>query len=197
MKRIWHLLFIQAIVIGLWGCQGESEHVVPKTPPKPVVPMVEQAQYDSIADLLNRYKIWYEIMIDSMGKKDEIIKRQEERLALNAELIRGKVAEGDYTFGVPPAPPFRALGYDMGDVVWEDCSRGEPFTGYVIELAEDNYSALIQDTYGVRKTYYMESDHAQNDYDRIFVPGMKLRISAQYCGSGGFGQIMSVKTMRR
>lgn len=83
----------------------------------------------------------------------------------------------------------------------EDCSKGKSVTGYVIEADLEHYEVLIQDEFGVRETYYIEVEGddfgRRNDVPSIFIPGMKVHMEMQYCGSAGYGYIMSVKTLRR
>lgn len=203
MKFNLSVLLLALVISLVTGACRESS-----SQSKQPAPVVGKAEYDSLATLVNRYKVWHEILLDSIetldgviSEKEEVIARQKEKLALDEQTREEKVSQGNYTYGVPPAPPYRKLSYTGGLALMEDCSRGEPFIGYVIEADLEHYNVLIQDEFGVRASYYIEVDGddfgRRNDVPKIFIPGMKLRIEAQYCGSGGYGNIMSVETRRR
>ncbi|WP_425421325.1 hypothetical protein [Phaeodactylibacter xiamenensis] len=190
------------ISMGTGACNESS------TQSKPPAPVVGKAEYDSLASLVNRYKVWYEILLDSIetldgviAEKEEVIAHQKEMLGLDEQTIGEEVSQGNYTYGVPLAPPYRKLSYTGGLAVMEDCSKGKSVTGYVIEADLEHYEVLIQDEFGVRETYYIEVEGddfgRRNDVPRIFIPGMKVHMEMQYCGSAGYGYIMSVKTLRR
>ncbi|HKK78971.1 MAG TPA: hypothetical protein VJ933_05050 [Phaeodactylibacter sp.] len=204
MKVYPFTLFLALLLFtGLGGC-GEA----PAQLEEEATPAASEAAGDSPSDLANRYKVWYEILLDSVqrlesviAEKEKVIARQKARLALDAKAREEKAAQGEYTYGVPPAPPFRKLSYTGGQMVMEDCEKGPPLTGYVIEADLEDYTALIQDEFGVRNTYSIEVDAddlgRKDKVPKIFIPGMKVRLEMQYCGSGGYGSILSVQTLKR
>lgn len=195
------------ISMGIGACSESSTN--PEQPKKVSVHMVSKEKYDATVELLNRYRGWYEVFLDSIetlegviAEKEKVIALQKERrLSIAEQKIVENVSQGDYDYGVPPAPPYRKVSFTGELTVWEDCSKGKPLIGYVIEADLDDYEVLIQDEFGVRDFYYIETDAndfgRRNDVPRIFIPGMKVQMEMQYCGSGGFGHIMSVKTLRR
>lgn len=113
----------------------------------------------------------------------------------------------DYVFGVPPAPPFTKQQLTFRDQPGELCSIGDrPVVGYVIKAKgqdkgmPDNY-VLIQDEYGVRESYYFSTtslSNALDDYPSlIFIPGVKVKMRVEYCGSSGAPSILEVETLPR
>lgn len=110
----------------------------------------------------------------------------------------------DYIYGVPPPPPF--VKYDLEiSKGSEDCGVGdEPVIGYVIEVKEGDYpshSVIIQDLNGAREDFSFDDSsmpNALHEYPaQIFIPGAKVKIKAEYCGSGGYPWILNVETLSR
>lgn len=129
---------------------------------------------------------------------------------------RSKTVNGDstaYLYGVPPAPPFQESEVTITNVVNELCEEAtDEMVGYIIEVKENDgpdvlvmFSQgaviIVQDEKGIRNKYIIDMSVAANAaisyLPGILIPGNKVQMKVQYCGSGGFIYVMSIKTLRR
>lgn len=110
-----------------------------------------------------------------------------------------------YLYGVPPAPPFKNIELEITNRVTEGCSKSsKELIGYIIEVIQDkvsDYDLLIQTDQGVKGKYYIETDDMSNAQiswlSYLLIPGNKVKMKVQYCGSGGFTYIMNIKNLKR
>lgn len=111
----------------------------------------------------------------------------------------------DYTFGIPPAPPFRDINIIISHSITDGCFQPENNEiGYIISITKDKVSDFdieIQSETGARRTLYLETDMMSN-YDKswlpeVLIPGNKIDMKVEHCGSGGFTYIMEMKTLQR
>jgi hypothetical protein len=119
----------------------------------------------------------------------------------------------DYLYGVPPAPPFQEAEATISNFVTDGCSEAPvELVGYIIEVKEnEDPNALImfsqgavliiQDENGRRDKYSIDTattSNADMSYlPSILIPGNKVEMKVQYCGSGNFNYIMYLKNMQR
>jgi hypothetical protein len=118
---------------------------------------------------------------------------------LNEELITAINSKTDsskekYMYGVPPAPPFKNINLKIKNDVDDGCDLSKIETiAYVIQVKENkisNYDVTIQNENGLRSTCYFDTNsmsNADKSYlPYVLIPGNKLAIKTQNCGSGGF-----------
>ncbi len=127
-----------------------------------------------------------------------------------------KIAHGDsaaYLYGVPPAPPFQAAEATIANSVMDGCSEStDELVGYIIEVKEkEEPNALImfsqgailiiQDENGRRDKFCIDTGSTSNAdisyLPSILIPGNKVKIKVQSCGSGGFLYVMHIKNLKR
>lgn len=113
-----------------------------------------------------------------------------------------------YLYGVPPAPPFKEIEITIYNNVTDGCEI-EPnnLIGYIIDIREKDGSfdlyltIIIQDENGVRHKCYLDSNRmanaAKSELPYILIPGNKVEMKVESCGSGGFINIMHMKSLKR
>lgn len=119
--------------------------------------------------------------------------------------FRSYAKEAPYLYGVPPAPPFQEIDLVIANNITDGCNGdSDKKIGYIIEVkkvAFDEFDIIIQDESGVRGNYYINASsmgNAQKSWlPSILIPGNKVEMQLQYCGSGGFAYIMSIKSLSR
>jgi hypothetical protein len=109
-----------------------------------------------------------------------------------------------YLYGVPPEPPYQEAEATLKELVTDGCMLSdEKLVGYIISIKKDNGNnyALVQDEDGVRHKCYIDTDLTSNtDKSRlkyILIPGRKVEVKYQVCGSGGYIYVMEVKNLKR
>ena len=109
-----------------------------------------------------------------------------------------------YLYGVPPDPPFQEAEATLTEFVTDGCSLfDKKLVGYIISNERDNGNGytLVQDENGVRHKCYIGTNLTSN-YDKsmlkyILIPGRKVEIKFETCGSGGFIFVMHIKNLKR
>ncbi|TBN03220.1 hypothetical protein EYD45_09395 [Hyunsoonleella flava] len=113
--------------------------------------------------------------------------------------------ENSYLYGVPPGPPYQKAEVTITISNKEGCNMAkEPMIGYIISADEgsfSDYKVVMQDQNGVRHKCYIDTDLTSN-YDLsllkyTLIPGNKVEMKVQYCGSGGFIYVMKIKNLKR
>lgn len=113
-----------------------------------------------------------------------------------------------YFYGVPPAPPFQEIELTVYNDVTDGCAiEPDNLIGYIIDVREKDGSfdlyltILIQDENGVRHKCYLDSNRmcntAKRDLPYLLIPGNKVEMKVESCGSGGFINIMHIKSLKR
>ncbi len=110
-----------------------------------------------------------------------------------------------YLYGVPPAPPFQKIELTICDNLDDGCNEApNELIGYIIEVKENerlDYDFVVQDEQGVREKCSLNTGimgNAQASWlSHILIPGNKVKMKVQYCGSGGFIYVMNIKSLRR
>lgn len=122
-----------------------------------------------------------------------------------------KTANGDstaYLYGAPPAPPFQEIEITIYDNATDGCAiEPDNLIGYIIDIREKDGSfdlyltIIIQDENGVRHKCYLDSNRmsnaAKSELPYILIPGNKVEMKVESCGSGGFINIMHMKSLKR
>ncbi len=125
--------------------------------------------------------------------------------------VNSITANGDstaYLYGVPPAPPFHEIEITIYDNVTDGCDiEPDNLIGYIIYIREKDGSfdlyltIIIQDENGVRHKCYLDQDRSSNaargELPYILIPGNKVEMKVESCGSGGFINIMHMKSLKR
>lgn len=110
-----------------------------------------------------------------------------------------------YLYGVPPAPPYQEVEVTIANSKTDGCSIAkEPMVGFIISVDErefDDFKLVVQDEKGARHKCYIDASLTSN-YDLsmlkyTLIPGNKVELKVQYCGSGGFIYIMNIKNLKR
>jgi len=109
-----------------------------------------------------------------------------------------------YLYGIPPAPPYEEAEATLKELVTDGCILSdEKLVGYIISNKKDNGHdyALVQDENGVRHKCYIDTDLTSNAdkswLKYILIPGRKVEMKYQVCGSGGYIYVMEVKNLKR
>lgn len=105
---------------------------------------------------------------------------------------------------LPPAPPYQKAEVTLDTAVMDGCMLFDKvLVGYIISNEKDNghdYS-LVQDKKGDRYRCYIDKSSLSNTVKgrlkSILIPGMKVEIKFQVCGSGGFIYVMKIKNLTR
>jgi hypothetical protein len=110
------------------------------------------------------------------------------------------VEKQPYLHGVPPAPPYQDIEVTVRETVTEGCGKAySPLIGYIIDIEEPEYGdtiLIIQDEDGVRLKCYLSTSYmpmySQRYLKYILIPGNKVNMQLEVCGSGGFLNIMKI-----
>jgi hypothetical protein len=137
--------------------------------------------------------------IDSL--KNEIIRLENELKQVSITSKSDKL----YLHGVPQAPPFRKIKLTIRKQVTEGCGKiDEPIIGYIITVNKSGNiceSFVLQNEEGVQEQIYIESSE-MSEADKswlpyIIIPGNKVKIIVERCGSGSFPNVMYVESLSR
>lgn len=109
-----------------------------------------------------------------------------------------------YLADVPSAPEFQNVEIQFKNEVEEGCGKDSSQIGYIIKVTKfeyPDYEILFQEEKGSRSLISIDPNHLSNDqlqnFKSILSPGVKLKIQTESCGSGGFQDMLYLKTMRR
>ena len=110
-----------------------------------------------------------------------------------------------YLYDVPPAPPYQEAQVTIAISLTDGCALAKKnLIGYIIKIEEDkvaDYDLVLQDENGVRHKCYIDTNLTSN-YDLSWlkytlIPGNKVEMKVQYCGSGGFIYVMEINNLKR
>ena len=117
----------------------------------------------------------------------------------------GQEKDTPYLYGVPPAPPYQEAHVTIAISLTDGCALAkENLVGYIIKAEEgtfSDYNVFLQDEKGVRHKCYIDigltSNYDLNMLKYTLVPGNKVEMKVQYCGSGGFIYVMEINNLKR
>lgn len=132
---------------------------------------------------------------------------------LEASIITSNGDSTAYLYGIPPAPPFQDAEATIAQSVTDGCELApNDLDGYIIEVIENKEPnalimfsqgavLIIQNENGRRDKYIINTGTTSNAdisyLPSILIPGNKVKMKVQSCGSGGFMYIMHIKNLKR
>lgn len=130
----------------------------------------------------------------------------------NGELVDREIPSTTYSLnqsvylhGVPPAPPFKSIDLTIKENREQGCNAGSvKLIGYIIEVEKlryDKFDFIFQDFNGVQETCHIDGNLMSNAdvswLPTILIPGNKVEMKVQYCGSSGYIDVMKIKSLFR
>ncbi|MDO9152476.1 MAG: hypothetical protein Q7U47_02000 [Paludibacter sp.] len=139
--------------------------------------------------------------------------RQEiDSLKTEIKLLKAKIKadsvlnskDNEYLYGVPPAPPYREIKLTLETQILEGCTRTpKTIIGYIISVYKtenEPNNFILQDEYGVQEQFDLDGgmSEAQKSWlPHLLIPGNKVKIIVQRCGSGGIPILMYIESIKR
>jgi len=136
--------------------------------------------------------------------KDSLMVIKEELMRFNNNNKTSEASNRNYLYGIPTAPPYKYINLKITDQITDGCSLSQTNTiSYIINVTKKDldYIIIIQNKDGVRSDCYISTKCMSNS-DRswlpsILIPGNKILLKTQSCGSGGFEYAMNLRSLRR